>query len=67
MRGFLLHLVPGGFHRICHYGLLANPVRRGNLAKVRELLDVAPEVGTSPDDTVVANRPAFICRHCGYR
>ena len=41
MRRFLLHVLPGGFHRIRHYGLLANPVRRANLAKVRELLHVA--------------------------
>ena len=25
MRRFLLHVLPGGFHRIRHYGLLANP------------------------------------------
>jgi hypothetical protein len=24
MRRFLLHVLPGGFHRIRHYGLLAN-------------------------------------------
>jgi len=44
MRRFLLHVLPGGFHRIRHYGLLANPVRRPNLAKVRELLGVVPEI-----------------------
>jgi len=29
MRRFLLHVLPGGFHRIRHYGLLANarPIR----------------------------------------
>jgi hypothetical protein len=37
-RRFLLHVLPGGFHRIRHYGLLANPSRRANLAKIRELL-----------------------------
>src|ERR1700751_152595 len=40
MRRFLLHVLPGGFHRIRHYGLLANPVRRASLAKAGELLDV---------------------------
>jgi hypothetical protein len=65
MRRFLLHVLPGGFHRIRHYGLLANPVRRASLAKVRELLDVAPQSSPSPDDTVTETRPAFICRHCG--
>ena len=35
MRRFLLHVLPGGFHRIRHYGLLANGHRRHNLATVR--------------------------------
>lgn len=65
MRRFLLHVLPGGFHRIRHYGLLANPVRRASLAKVRELLHVATEVNTSAHETVIETRPAFICRHCG--
>jgi Putative transposase len=65
MRRFLLHVLPGGFHRIRHYGLLANPVRRTNLARVRELLDVAPEFDTASDDTILETRPPFICRHCG--
>jgi Putative transposase len=64
MRRFLLHVLPGGFHRIRHYGLLANPVRRANLAKVCDLLHVAPELHTPSDDTVIETRP-FICRHCG--
>ncbi|CAB3808791.1 IS91 family transposase ISAzo26 [Paraburkholderia ultramafica] len=65
MRRFLLHVLPGGFHRIRHYGLLANPVRRANLAKARELLDVVPETDTQPDDPSVAAPPVFVCRHCG--
>ena len=65
MRRVLLHVLPGGFHRIRHYGLLANPVRRANLAKVRELLDVVPEVPIRPDQTEVAVAPVFVCRHCG--
>ncbi|MGF6604624.1 hypothetical protein P3T23_009380 [Paraburkholderia sp. GAS448] len=65
MRRFLLHVLPGGFHRIRHYGLLANPVRQANLAKVRELLHVLPAPRTQPDNTDPAGCPAFICRHCG--
>src|SRR5271165_6870879 len=65
MRRFLLHVLPAGFHRIRHYGLLANPVRRANLAKVRDLLHIAPEISPSPDDAVIEARPVFICRHCG--
>ncbi|QIE29966.1 hypothetical protein SBC1_77240 (plasmid) [Caballeronia sp. SBC1] len=53
------------FHRIRHYGRLANPVRRASLAKVREVLHVATQVNTSAHETVIETRPAFICRHCG--
>ena len=41
MRRFLLHVLPSGFHRIRHYGLLANGSRRANLALARELLHAA--------------------------
>ena len=42
MRRFLLHVLPRGFHRIRHYGLLANGGRKANLARARELLQVVP-------------------------
>jgi hypothetical protein len=48
IRRFLLHLLPRGFHRIRHYGLLAASARRASLARARELLAVAPP----PDDDV---------------
>ena len=46
IRRFLLHVLPRGFHRIRHYGLLASAARRDNLALARRLLDVPskPEV-----------------------
>ena len=72
MRRFLLHVLPGGFHRIRHYGLLANGNRKTNLALVRELLHVVPaqaapvsndeQAGQAP----LAAPPAFVCRHCGH-
>jgi hypothetical protein len=65
MRRFLLHVLPGGFHRIRHYGLLANPVRRASLARIRTLLHVVPAAATRPADPDAALRPAFICRRCG--
>jgi hypothetical protein len=66
-RRFLLHVLPGGFHRIRHYGLLANPSRRENLAKIRELLGVvSASIGRSANDVAtVAVPPTFVCRHCG--
>lgn len=65
MRRFLLHVLPGVFHRIRHYGLFANPVRRANLARARELLSVVPNVVPSPDDTDRAAPTPLRCRHCG--
>ena len=38
IRRFLLHVVPSGFVRIRHYGLLGNRVRAENLARCRVLL-----------------------------
>src|SRR5450755_1062548 len=46
IRRFLLHILPRGFHRIRHYGLLAGSARSTSLARARELLAVAPQ----PDD-----------------
>src|SRR3954463_13287589 len=58
MRRFLLHVLPGGFHRIRHYGLLANGSRRDNLAKARESLRVAPTAsGDSADEPSAAPAP----------
>jgi hypothetical protein len=64
MRRFLLHGLPGGFHRIRHYGLLANAVRRQNLAKVRNLLH-APTPVPVVDETTTVPRSSFTCRCCG--
>jgi len=70
MRRFLLHVLPGGFHRIRHYGLLANGARKTNLALARELLHVLPTQGvpvsSETAEVPIAAPPAFICRHCGH-
>jgi hypothetical protein len=51
IRRFLLHVLPSGFHRIRHYGLLANGGRAKNLARARELLDVPPPQDAPADQT----------------
>jgi hypothetical protein len=38
IRRFLVHVLPDGFHRIRHYGLLASANRKTNIAKIRTLL-----------------------------
>ncbi|MDE3029961.1 MAG: transposase, partial [Paracoccaceae bacterium] len=42
IRRFLIHVLPDGFHRIRHYGLLASGGRKANLTKIRALLCVQP-------------------------
>ena len=67
MRRFLLHVLPSGFHRIRHYGLIANTGRRENLARARELLNVAPIVATESNADAAAEsvQPTFVCPDCG--
>jgi hypothetical protein len=69
MRRFLLHVLPGGFHRIRHYGLLANGARQANLARARQLLlqdaDVQVLTNSAADSVAVDAQPTFVCRHCG--
>ena len=69
MRRFLLHVLPEGFHRIRHYGFLANAGRREYLAKIRELLKVSgadvPSTSTEAQGTSELVPPTFVCRYCG--
>ncbi len=68
MRRFLLHVLPGGFHRIRHFGLLANAGRTENLAKARELLHAAPELvaaSSGADAPTASVQPTYVCPHCG--
>jgi len=69
IRRFLLHVLPSGFHRIRHYGLLANGNRREQLAQVRELLQVMPadtELNGGDTDTAGQSaQPTFVCPECG--
>ena len=68
MRRFLLHVLPSGFHRIRHYGLLANTGRRAQLAQARELLHVVPATVDPPSSAaapVAMVPPTFVCPHCG--
>lgn len=42
IRRFLIHVLPDGFHRIRHYGLLASAARKRNVETVRHLLGARP-------------------------
>jgi hypothetical protein len=65
IRRFLLHVLPKGFVRIRHYGLLANRSRRQKIARCRALLS-APEPPTPAKETVSEKllRLAGIDIHC---
>ena len=66
IRRFLLHVLPRGFHRIRHYGLLASGGRRDNLARARELLAVPPPPTVS-DETAEPSDHRPPCPCCGGR
>jgi hypothetical protein len=50
LRRFLLHVLPKGFQRIRHYGLLGNRHRAKNLARCRELLGVPAPITVSQNN-----------------
>ena len=53
LRRFLLHVVPRGFMRIRHFGLLANRARRDTLTRCRDLLGQAPPADPGPESVHV--------------
>jgi hypothetical protein len=72
IRRFLLHVLPKGFHRIRHYGLLASAGCKANIARARELMAAPmPEVeppapqDTAGPDATSDHRPPCPC--CGGR
>jgi hypothetical protein len=54
LRRFLLHVLPTGFVRIRHFGLLANRGRKVKLQRCRELHGKAPSPPERPRETVEA-------------
>jgi hypothetical protein len=73
LRRFLLHVVPSGFMRIRHFGLLANRHRAAKLARCRALLEPAAQVeisvcdrtGASDDAAPSATAAPQLCPVCG--
>ena len=56
LRRFLLHVVPRGFMRIRHFGLLANRTRRAAVGRCRALL------GQPPPDAIPVESPHALLR-----
>ena len=72
IRRFLLHVLPKGFHRIRHYGLLASAGCKTNIARARQLMaapmaEVDPPTvnDTADPDATTDHRPPCPC--CGGR
>jgi hypothetical protein len=72
IRRFLLHVLPKGFHRIRHYGLLASAGCKVNIARAKELMGAPiPQVeppaahDTADPHATTDHRPP--CPRCGGR
>ena len=72
IRRFMLHVLPKGFHRIRHYGLLARgPAKSATIERTRELIAVAAtaQPGKTHQDSdptpASAQKPAHPCPCCG--
>ena len=68
IRRFLMHVLPQGFHRIRHYGLLNNAARARNIARARELLavplipiDAIKAANTKPEEPKTPEHPCPCC------
>jgi len=70
IRRFLLHVLPDGFHRIRHFGFMANGRRAEKIALCRELIGAQSAAEKPPDRAKTPPAPdpgAFCCRECGGR
>ena len=72
IRRLLLHVLPSGFHRIRHYGLIANTTRKDNLMRARELLMCEKTMEPADAETNSANTAdggdesvTYVCPDCG--
>jgi hypothetical protein len=63
IRRFLLHILPKGFHRIRHYGLLASAACKTNIARARELIAMPVPVTNPPTEHDDADPAASVAAH----
>ena len=65
IRRFLGHVLPGGFHRIRHYGLFGNGGRTDNIARARQLLAKnAAGVESADTGSIGAAEPQTLSHPC---
>jgi len=70
IRRFLIHVLPSGFHRIRHYGLIANANRKDNLNRARQLLHVSEAECPVQKETIDKQQSeeqaaTYVCPDCG--
>ncbi len=70
VRRFLLHILPTGFVRIRHYGILCNRHRQAKLELCRRLLKLKPAVepelpGEETPESSTSISPTRVCPVCG--
>ncbi|MCP3667513.1 MAG: IS91 family transposase [Gammaproteobacteria bacterium] len=61
---FLQHVLPSGFMRIRHFGILANCCRRKCLEQARKALSGVKPVKEQPDDTLTPVFTGYPCPKC---
>lgn len=70
---FLLHVLPDGFMKIRHYGILSNRSRKTKLRRCKELLGVSQDQDTDKPERpswqellfIVTGIDPTVCPHCG--
>jgi hypothetical protein len=72
IRRFLIHVLPKGFHRIRHCGLLASGTKTETIARARELIATATPAQTAqkqqpPESAAATDKPTHPCPCCGGR
>src|SRR6267143_2241874 len=72
IRRFLIHVLPNGFHRIRHCGLLASGTKTEAFARIRELIAALAAVQTAhqpqpPDRAAATDQATHPCPCCGGR
>ena len=64
IRRFLLHILPKGFVRIRHYGLLSNRSRKEKLRLCRRLLGSLAQSDTEPESPPDVASIEWVCPLC---
>ncbi|MHB8280755.1 MAG: IS91 family transposase [Candidatus Humimicrobiaceae bacterium] len=70
IRRFLVHVLPGSFTRIRHFGFLGNRNRKENVACVKKLLGVSSDAGEKKEQSAqeimmeLTGKDILKCPHC---